>query len=119
MVTVAGIDPQKGEIGIALFSSAEGFPLDDSQAIRVWLPAKATNVTHRFAGLAPGQYAVAVGHDLNGNRKTDTNWVGIPKEAWGVSNNIRPSLRAPKFAEAVFPVSESKPQTEITITIKR
>jgi uncharacterized protein (DUF2141 family) len=38
-----------------------------------------------------------VAHDLNGNHKTGTNWVGLPLEPWGVTNNVRPILRAPKF----------------------
>jgi uncharacterized protein (DUF2141 family) len=61
-------------------------------------------VTCRFEALAPGDYAVAVSHDLNGNKKADTNFVGIPTEAWGVSNNVRPGLRAPRFDEARFSV---------------
>ena len=55
-----------------------------------------------------GTYAVAASHDANGNGRTDTNWVGIPTEAWGVSNNVRPRLRAPRFEEAAFELPETK-----------
>ena len=31
-----------------------------------------------------------------------TSFLGVPTEAWGVSGNLRPSLRAPRFSEAAF-----------------
>ena len=73
--------------------------MDSLKANCVWLKADATNITHSFRDLKPGTYAIAVSHDLNGNHITDTTWVGIPKEPWGVSKNIRPKLRAPRFEE--------------------
>jgi uncharacterized protein (DUF2141 family) len=103
-VTVSGVTSEKGEIGCALFPGAEGFPMDGSKAARVWLKAKPGSVECKFDNLQPGFFAVAVSHDLNGNRKTDTNFVGMPKEDWGVSNNVRPKLRAPRFEEARFEI---------------
>lgn len=95
-----------GEVGCALFREAKGFPLDDSRAMTLWQPA-GPDLTCVFERLTHGTYAVAVAHDLNGNRKTDRNFLGMPKEAWGVSNNARPSLRAPRFQEAVVQLSEN------------
>lgn len=65
-------------------------------------------MTRRFAGLEPGNYAVVVSHDLNGNGRTDTKLIGIPTEDWSGSNNVRPRMRPPNFQEAVFPVAEGK-----------
>ena len=48
----------------------------------------------------PGLYAIAVYHDANANGKMDTNFLHIPKEGYGVSNDARPRLRPPRFAEA-------------------
>jgi len=62
----------------------------------------------RFAQLSPGAYAVSVVHDMNKNRKTDTGFMGRPKENWGVTNNVRPKLRAPNFEEARFAVREGE-----------
>lgn len=55
---------------------------------------------------AKGKYALEVFHDENNNQKLDTNLVGYPKEAWGVSNNIRPSFRGPTLEEMLVQVSE-------------
>ncbi|MBY0372707.1 MAG: DUF2141 domain-containing protein [Bryobacteraceae bacterium] len=108
VVTVSGVTSGKGEIGCALFRKAAGFPMDGSKAMRVWIPAKPGNVECKFENLSAGEYALAVSHDLNGNRKTDTNFVGMPKEDWGVSNNVRPRMRAPRFEEARFAVKEGE-----------
>jgi uncharacterized protein (DUF2141 family) len=105
-VRVSGLAPQKGEVGCALFlsSSATAFPMDNSGARQLWLPADAASVTCRFGEVPDGNYAVSVAHDLNANKKVDTNLFGIPTEAWGVSNNVRPTMRIPRFAEAAFKV---------------
>lgn len=108
VVNVSGVTSDKGEIGCALFRGASGFPMDSAKATSVRIQAKAGTVECKFANLSPGKYAVSVSHDLNANRKTDTNFVGMPKEDWGVSNNVRPRLRAPRFEEAGFEIKEGE-----------
>ncbi len=109
VVTVTGVATEKGEIGCALFKDAVGFPMDGSKATGQWIKPKNGSVECRFTQLSAGSYAVAVSHDLNGNRKTDTNFVGMPKEDWGVSNNVRPKFRAPRFEEARFEIKDGEP----------
>ena len=55
----------------------------------------------------PGDYAIAVYHDQNGNGKMDKRMFGIPKEPYGFSNNIKPVMSAPKFSECRFTVGDS------------
>jgi len=117
-IQVTGITTGKGEVGCALYNGPDGFPTDPSKAIQQWKPATTGGVTCRFEGLAPGAYAVAVSHDLNGNRKTDTNFVGLPKESWGVTNNSRPSLRAPRFEEASVSIAPGQTISQ-TVRIAR
>ncbi|MCX6608121.1 MAG: DUF2141 domain-containing protein [Acidobacteria bacterium] len=113
IVTVSGITADQGEIGCALFNAAPGFPMDSAKATSSWVKAKLGSVECRFANLNPGACALAVSHDRNGNRKTDTNRVGMPKEDWGVSNDVRPRFRAPRFDEAHFVIKdgEARPMT--------
>jgi uncharacterized protein (DUF2141 family) len=66
-----------------------------------------------------GSYAVSIGHDLNGNKRVDTNFIGLPTEQWGVSNNARPSLRAPRFDEAVFKVAADAKEWVIDIKVAK
>ncbi len=104
IVKVPGPKPAQGQIGCALFENSPAFPMDNSSAKQIWLAAEVTGVTCKFNDLAPGIYAVSVGYDINGNKKVDTNFLGVPKEGWGVSNNVVPKLRAPTFSEAQFEV---------------
>lgn len=105
IIKVTMVKSTKGEVGCALFNNAAGFPNAEA-ALSVQRQAPGTDsVVCRFTDIKPGPYAVAVSHDLNGNRRTDTNFLGIPTEDWGVSNNVRPNLRAPTFDEARFEVA--------------
>lgn len=108
LVAVTGVRSAAGEIGCALFAGGSDFP-GGAGAAAQWRPAQASGVTCRFDGLKPGDYAVAVFHDVNGNRRTDTNLIGIPTEDYGFSNNARPTMRAPRFEEAAVEVKDGAP----------
>ncbi len=111
VVKVTGIPSTEGQVGCLLFNRPDGFPKKvDKAFVKQGQPAAAT-VTCIFDGLVAGTYAVAVSHDKNENQKIDTNFLGVPKEAWGVSNNIRFKLRPPKFEEAQFSLTEDQQKT--------
>jgi uncharacterized protein (DUF2141 family) len=42
-----------------------------------------------LTNLDPGQYAIILFHDENGNGKLDRNALGVPTEPYGFSNNVR------------------------------
>jgi uncharacterized protein (DUF2141 family) len=109
-INVTGIRDAEGQIGCALHAPDTGFPMDAKAAIQIWLPANPAGVTCRFPNVTPGIFAIAVSHDRNGNGKTDTNLFGMPKEDWGVSNDVRPQLRAPRFEEAAVRISTEERQ---------
>jgi uncharacterized protein (DUF2141 family) len=50
-------------------------------------------------GLAPGDYAFVAYLDENGDKKLNKNAIGKPKEPFIFSNNVKPKLRKPTFAE--------------------
>jgi uncharacterized protein (DUF2141 family) len=118
VVTVTNIKDDAGFVGCALFAAeaAQQFPLDPSRAVTRRAPATPGRMRCEFAGLAAGSYAVSAAHDRNGNGKTDRNLVGIPTEPWAVSNNVRPTLRAPRFAEsAVTLAADEVKQIELLL----
>ena len=55
-----------------------------------------------FEDIPPGTYAMAVVHDENMNGKLEMNWLGIPSEGYGFSNNAIGLLGAPSFSAAIF-----------------
>ena len=52
--------------------------------------------------LPKGVYLISVYLDSNFNNKLDYNFLGIPKEQYGFSNNEIGNLRKPKFNEGSF-----------------
>jgi uncharacterized protein (DUF2141 family) len=102
----------KGEIGCGLFDSSQGFPSLPAPERKQLIPAT-KSATCTFRDLPPGQYAVAIMNDLNGNGALDKNLLGVPKEPWGVSNNVRPALREPRFDEAKISL-----EADTTITVR-
>ncbi len=53
-----------------------------------------------------GPLAVAIYHDQNANRKIDKNFIGIPKEPFGLSNDPKLRLAKPKFVDSQFDISD-------------
>ena len=52
-----------------------------------------------------GEYAITLFVDFNGNKKIDKNFLGIPKEPYGFSNNVIGNMSAPTFDQAKFVIS--------------
>jgi uncharacterized protein (DUF2141 family) len=104
-VYVEGVNKQGGNVAVMVFRSANGWPEDNDAAYRaVVVPAHPGTMVVRVA-LPPGEYAIAVGHDVNLNKKVDRNWLGKPTEQWGMSNNPHPKFRTPDFSKAKFVVA--------------
>jgi uncharacterized protein (DUF2141 family) len=115
-VRVIGARNARGKIRVALFRSAEGFPGDASKAFRLEnapIDPQTLNTQIVLADLPAGHYALSVFHDENLNEKLDKNFMGIPKEGYGVSNNPGRKMRAPTFEEARF-----SHQTDQSLEIK-
>ena len=117
-ITVDGIRSPQGTILIGLYDSLESF----TRAIELSDKDGFLNDPNRFAAVAlkanaamksavvltnldPGQYAIILFHDENGNGKLDKNALGVPTEPYGFSNNVRGFLGPPAFEEAIMEVN--------------
>jgi uncharacterized protein (DUF2141 family) len=95
-----------GQVGCALYRSADGFPTDPAKAAQMrWCPIKDKTSTCSFDPIPAGTYAVACFHDENGNGRMDKNFLGIPKEGMVVSNHAKGSMGPPPFDKAKFSFS--------------
>ena len=104
-VTVNDIRTPSGQIVADLHGDdPDTFLKKGSKLSRTRIEVEGDHVSFCIPVAAPGRYAVAVYHDVNANRKFDKNLLGLPKEPYGVSNNPRVYLRAPKFDEAAIDV---------------
>lgn len=111
-VTISGGTPRTGQTLITLFNSSQSYmnelyreeqaPVDDT--------GRSTVV---FANLPAAAYAVSVVYDWDSDGELDTNFVGIPTEAFGFSNNASAFFGPPDWDAARFAL-----QGDLTIEIE-
>jgi uncharacterized protein (DUF2141 family) len=117
-VVVNGIKPESGRVCFRVYSSDQGFPFSNKSEVQSGCVEKTGSVVKKqFIGLKPGNYAVTVIDDRNRDGKLNTDFLGIPQEGFGVSNNptVSISTGAPKFNKASFLL---KKNTVINIRMK-
>lgn len=115
-VSFEQLPSHKGELSYLLFANEKGFPDQDEKSIRKGSIILSEGVgSFEILNVSDGEYALSVIHDENSNNKLDTNFLGIPKEAFGFSNNPTIFMGPPDFEEASFKV---KDQTKINIKMK-
>lgn len=68
-----------------------------------------------FRGVAAGDYAIKVFVDQNGNGKLDKNFLGIPKEPYGLSNDIKPRFSMPSWEQLKFTIKPGITKQSITL----
>ena len=102
-INIENINPSKGQLMIAVYNSKQLYMKTEKAFSKQILKLNGKNSEFiQFKDLPMGEYSVAVIHDENNNGKLDTNIFGIPTEAYGFSNNIRPKFRAANWDETKF-----------------
>ena len=99
-VAVSGIAAAKGKVHVDICPETK-FTREDCP----WsaeAPAVAGTTTVVVQGVPPGRYAAQAYYDANGNGKADRNFIGMPTELVGFSNDVVVRLSRPKFAAAAF-----------------
>jgi uncharacterized protein (DUF2141 family) len=115
-VEIVGLRNDKGQAVCALFATADSFPKKaDKAAARVTAVISSRHAACDFPGVAAGTYAVSVFHDENSNGKLDTNFMGIPREGVGASNDAKGHFGPPKFDAAAFRFPGGRLELKITI----
>ena len=113
-IDVSGLRSARGIILICLTANPASFPNceggRDSRLLRVF-----ANKTGPIAvkGLAPGNYAISLVHDENGNGRLDKALL-IPREGFGFSRNPKITFGPPKFAA----VEVSVGQGDVKVPVK-
>lgn len=112
-VRISKLQSGNGKVIINLFDDEEGFPADADKTVqRVTAPANDPHYV--FKNIPKGKYVITVCHDENANNECDTNFIGIPKEGVGVSNNPHAFLH-PSYRDGIFNVGDH--QVKLTIDL--
>jgi uncharacterized protein (DUF2141 family) len=104
-LSVAGIKAATGSIRVQLYrGTKEDWLVSGRWLNRIEVPAHAGEMHFCIPVPRPGNYAIAVRHDVNGNGKTD-----IMQDGGAMSNNPAITifnLGKPAVGKTVFPVGE-------------
>ena len=100
-VTITDLTSAEGSVGVSVVNSADAWDGKADAVDRQRLPVGGKELTFSFADLPPGEYAVMVMHDENGNGELDFNVLGIPSEGYGFSNNPE-AFGKPRYEAARF-----------------
>ncbi len=118
IVQVNGFKNNNGKARLLLFSSKEKefFPKEKDKAYAKFVvPIKDKQVKFTFENLPFGEYAISVHHDEDNNGKVNSNFLKIPNEGLGASNDAKGFMGPPSFDKAK--VTLKKEQISITINL--
>ena len=104
-VFISGLDSNEGQVLIALHNEKAQFLKTDFKSAITKITNK--KVMYTFKEIPKGEYAISIFHDRNSNNKMDVNFFGIPKEAYGCSNNAKGFMGPPKYEDAKFQLTKN------------
>lgn len=107
-IKISNIEKIKGEIKVGVYNTDTNF-LKEGHAIKNYsIKVENNTALLTITDLPEGEYAVTMYHDQNSDNECNRNFIGIPKEPYGFSNNIKPKMSAPKYKDCKFTLSENK-----------
>jgi uncharacterized protein (DUF2141 family) len=117
-VTIVGLENDVGKVQVGLFDSKEGYSGGGEPFRGSSVKIRGEKAECTFAGIPYGIYAIKAYHDKNGNGKLDMNFMGIPNEPYGFSNNARAEFGPTKWDDAKFAFTSKSMSMEITVRYK-
>jgi len=114
VVRILRLKSSRGFVRFGLFDSKESFPKQNQVIRKGEHPINGKQCEFVISGLPFGDYAVAVGHDENGNSKID-RFLGFPLEPVGISGYSKRLWAVPSYAKANFSLTEQTIVIEIPI----
>ena len=117
-IKVEGMRSGSGHLAISVFPKSESKSFPDkadkaAEQIYVSLDGK-TEIEVETRALPPGEYAVALLHDENSDKKLDTI-ARIPKEGFGFSQNPRIFVGPPRVSRAQIEHGEKVEEVVIKV----
>jgi uncharacterized protein (DUF2141 family) len=104
-VKFENVKQRSGEIRVAICVSPKEFMTKIYREEVIKVPAKG-DIIAQFKNVPKGTYAIRSYQDINISNELDTNFLGIPEEPFGFSNNPTVLMGPPSFEDASFIVNK-------------
>lgn len=102
-VTIENVKSTEGPLLIAVYDKGDDYRKKAIRELKVAAVTPATTLS--LADLPPGDYAITLFHDRNGNGKIDSNLFGIPTEPYGFSGNPKNLMSPATWEQSRFSVA--------------
>ena len=104
-VTINGLENDNGVVLLQLVSmSEEG---EENVVMDVEMTIKSGKSHYSIKDVPKGVYGIKYFHDEDRDYELDTNWIGMPTEAYGFSNNVKGTFGPPDYSEWKFMLSSN------------
>ena len=116
-IVLTGFENNNGLVWISVVNSEQGY-VDEHKAfcgIRTKLTKRRVEIV--LKGISYGEYGIRTYHDEDESGSLNKNFLGIPKEAYGFSNNARNLFGTPSYDKVRFKLNA--PAVTVNITIKK
>jgi uncharacterized protein (DUF2141 family) len=116
IIDISGFPSSDGYAMVALTNSNESYKGGEDAAIaktKTMVVGQKAQVI--FTNLPYGWYGISLYHDENNNGKMDKNMMGIPKEAYGFSNNAKGFFGKPDYKDVKFELKSSEKKIDIKL----
>jgi uncharacterized protein (DUF2141 family) len=119
IINIAHINDTQHPIYIAVNRKSDGFPNTPDVVKYVALdPSGKNSAIVSISGIPYGKYAITIFQDMNGNKKLDKGFLGIPSEPIAFSNDFHPLFGPPRWKDCEFDYSESLYTVNISKLLK-
>jgi uncharacterized protein (DUF2141 family) len=114
-LNITGFENDDGTVKIALSNSKEDYTKKGKAYRAESAPIQNKSAQWKFEDLPFGTYAIKIFHDVNNNGELDTNFLGIPSENYGFSNNATGSFGPASWEDALFNFDKDSMVVEINM----
>jgi len=104
-----------GSIAVAVYRDAASFGRSEHPVAVRTVPRTGPVTSVTIPDLPVGRYAIAAFHDTDGNGDLTLWPIGVPKEAYGFSNDARGRFGPPRFEAAAIDVPANGARRAFTL----
>jgi uncharacterized protein (DUF2141 family) len=115
-VLLTGFENDQGTVKLCLCCSEDEYTGKTKEFCTASKELKDKKAEWVLENMPYGRYSVKAFHDENGNSRLDKDFLGMPTERYGFSNNARGRFGPPPFESAAFTLNSA--QTTIAIEVK-
>ena len=106
-IKIENIEVLEGDIRIGVFDTSGNFLKEGFTFKKYKIAVENNTETIIIDDLPQGEYAFMLYHDKNADGELNRNFLGIPKEPFAFSNNVKPKFSKPVFEECKFSLEQN------------